>query len=84
MEPGFYKSFIDEGEDYHFTIIGYVIVALLAASLLIKATCTAASTGSLGDCVPHVLALKTCALAVFPVYVQVANFCYGLMAADLP
>jgi hypothetical protein len=84
MEPGFYKSFVDEGEDYHFTIIGYIIVALLAANLLIKATCTAASTGSLGDCVPHVLALKTCALAVYPVYVQVANFCYGLMAADLP
>jgi hypothetical protein len=84
MEPGFYKSFIDEGEDYYFTIIGYIIVALLAASLLIKATCTTASADNLGDCVPHVLALKTCALAVFPVYVQVANFCYGLMAADLP
>lgn len=84
MEPGFYKSFVDEGEDYHFTVIGYVIVALLAANLLLKATCNAASTGSLGDCVPHVLALKTCALAVFPVYVQVANFCYGMMAADIP
>ncbi len=69
MEPGFYRSFIDEGEDYHFTVIGYIIVALLAANLLLKATCTAASSENLGDYIPHILAIKTCALMVYPVYV---------------
>ena len=84
MEPSFYTSFVDQGEDYHFTVIGYIIVALLAANLFLKATCTAVSAENLGDYIPHILAIKTCALMVYPVYVQVANFCYGLMAADIP
>lgn len=33
---------------------------------------------------PHILALKTCALVVYPIYPQIANFCYGLMGADIP
>lgn len=52
--------------------------------MLIKATCTAPSSQNLGDHVPHILALKSCALVVFPIYVQVSNFCFGLMAADIP
>jgi len=34
--------------------------------------------------VPHILSLKTAVLMVFPVYPQIASFCYGMMAADLP
>ena len=30
------------------------------------------------------LALKTCSLVVYPLYIQVSNLCYGLMAADIP
>lgn len=84
MEPSFYRSFVDQGEGSQFTIIGYVIVALLAVNLFIKATCTAVSADNLGDYIPHILAIKTCALMVYPVYVQVAKFCYGLMASDIP
>ena len=61
-----------------------MIVGLLALNMLIRVTCTAPSSHNLGDHVPHILALKACALVVFPLYLQVSNFCYGLMAADIP
>lgn len=52
--------------------------------MLIKTICTAPSSQNLGDHIPHILALKTCSLLVYPIYVQVSNLCYGLMAADIP
>lgn len=52
--------------------------------MIIKTTCTATSSQNLGDHIPHILALKTCPLVVYPIYIQVSNFCYGLMAADVP
>jgi hypothetical protein len=60
------------------------VVGFLALNMLIKVTLTAPSSQNLGDHIPHIFALKTCSLVVYPIYIQVSNLCYGLMAADIP
>ena len=84
MKPSFYTSYIQNSGEYYFTIFGYVIVAVLFGNLLLKASCTYPNSKDLGEVVPHILALKTCALVVYPIFPQIANFCYGLMGADIP
>lgn len=84
MEPSFYMSYLQNSGEYYFTIVGYVITAVLFLNFLVKATCTAPHSRDFGSIVPHVFSLKTCALMVFPIYPQVANFCFGLMASELP
>lgn len=83
MKPSFYISYVKNSGEYYFTIFGYVIVIVLFGNFLLK-SCTCPKSKNLGEIVPHVLALKSCALSVFPIYPQVANFCYGLMGADFP
>jgi hypothetical protein len=61
-----------------------VIIAVLFVNSFIKATCTASNSKDMGEITPHILSLKTCALVIYPIYPQVASFCYGLMAADFP
>jgi hypothetical protein len=84
MEPSFYMSYIQSSGEYYFSVIGYVIAAALFLNFFVKATCTASDSKNMGSIVPHVFSLKTCALMVYPIYPQIANFCFGLMAADLP
>jgi uncharacterized membrane protein SirB2 len=77
-------SYIQNSGKFYFSIFGFVIVSLLFVNFFIKATCTASNSYNMGEIVPHILALKTCALMTYPIYPLVANFCYGLMAADIP
>ncbi len=84
MEPSFYMSYIQNSGEYYFSIVGYVITAVLFLNFLVKATCTVSNSRNLGSIVPHIFSLKTCALMVYPIYPQVANFCFGLMASELP
>jgi hypothetical protein len=84
MEPSFYLSYLQTTDEFYLSIIGFVIVGLLLFNFFVRATCTASRSRNIGEIVPHILALKTCALMVFPIYPQISSFCYGLMAADLP
>jgi hypothetical protein len=84
MEPSFYLSYLQTSGEFYLSIIGFVIVGALFINFFMRTTCTASHSRNIGEIVPHILALKTCALMVFPIYPQIASFCYGLMAADLP
>jgi hypothetical protein len=77
-------SYLQNSSEYYYSIIGMVIIATIFLNFFVRATCTASSSRNLGEIMPHILALKTCALMIFPIYPQIASFCYGIMAADLP
>jgi hypothetical protein len=76
MQPTFYMSYLQNSSEYYYSIIGMVIIATIFLNFFVRATCTASSSRNLGEIMPHILALKTCALMIFPIYPQ--------MAADLP
>lgn len=84
MEPTFYMSYLQTSGQFYYSIFGFVIIAALFLNFFVRATCTASHSRNIGEIVPHILALKTCVLMVFPIYPQLSSFCYGMMAADLP
>ena len=84
MEPSFYLSYLQGSGEFYLSIIGFVIIGILFLNFLARTTCTASHSRNIGEIVPHILSLKTAVLMVFPVYPQIASFCYGMMAADLP
>lgn len=84
MEPSFYLSYLQTTDQFYLTIIGFVIVGTLFLNFIVRATCTASRSRNIGEIVPHILALKTCVLMVFPIYPQISSFCFGIMGADLP
>jgi hypothetical protein len=84
MEPSFYMSYLQGSGEFYLSIIGFVIVGTLFLNFFIRATCTVSHSRNIGEIVPHILSLKTAVLMVFPIFPQIASFCYGMMAADLP
>lgn len=69
---------------YSYYIFGLLITILLLIGYSIKLCCLLPATKDRGSIIPHIFAVKCCALAVYPTYGEYINFCYGFMTADLP
>lgn len=65
-------------------LIGVSITSLLLIIYLIKIICLVPATYNKGEIIPHVMAIRIGALALYPTYPEYINFCYGFMTTDLP
>ena len=61
-----------------------LFVLTLFVKYLVKSLLTVPTSHNLGQIIPHILALKTGALILYPTYGEYVDFCSGFMTADLP
>ena len=67
---------------YHF--FGWGVVVFLLVFYFLKTVVLDSEGKDKSQLTPHLLLLKTPALAVFPAYAELLDFCRGFMVADLP
>lgn len=48
MQPSFYMSYLQNSGEYYYSIIGYVIVAVLFLNFLVRAICTTPGSRNIG------------------------------------
>ena len=65
-------------------MFGIIITLLLLINYLTKSICSNPKSTDYGQIIPHVFALKTGILILFPVYIEYYDYCSGFMVADFP
>ena len=70
--------------NYNFHYFGELLCIYLFIFYFFKAVVIHPNGRDKGQLIAHLLLLKTPALAVYPSYAELADYCSGFMAADLP
>ena len=69
---------------YFYYIFGWTVTGLIFTVFLIKSLIIRDLKNDKGSIIPHILAMKCGALALFPTYSEYVNYCWGFMLADFP
>ena len=85
--PEFINSFMASNSDsqyFIYQIVGIALLGLFAINYIIKFLFTIPSTKNRTMILPHIIALKSCCLIMYPVFFEYINFCKGFMVVDIP
>jgi len=70
--------------DHYYHFFGWGVVLFMAIFYFIKGVVLNPEGVDKGQMISHLLLLKTPALAVFPAYAELIDYCRGFMIGDLP
>lgn len=82
-DPAFYESYL-RNRSYNYFVIGLVLTLVMVIGYTGRICCVLPGSRDRGWLVPHVLAVKGAAFAMYPSYGEYVSFCYGFMTADFP
>ncbi len=85
--PEFMKSYIsvETGNRYlMYEIVGIVAVCLFLFNYIVKFLFTMPQSRNRYSLIPHIIALKSCCLILYPSHFEYISFCKGFMVVDFP
>jgi hypothetical protein len=67
-----------------YEIFGICVIVLFLINYVIKFLCTMPQSKNRSTLLPHIIALKSCCLIMYPAHFEYINFCKGFMVVDIP
>lgn len=86
-DPEFMNSYmtVEAGNRYlMYKIVGVAAVTLFLLNYVIKFLCTMPQSKNRSTLLPHIIALKSCCLILYPSHFEYISFCKGFMYIDFP
>ena len=68
-KPEFIKTVVSGLNNYQYHIFGIVIICILFVKYLVKALYSVPRSADMGQIIPHILALKSGVLILYPTYI---------------
>ncbi len=85
--PEFMNSYVaaETGNKYlMFEVIGMATILLFLVNYVVKFLFTMPHSRNRATLLPHIIALKSCCLILYPSHFEYISFCKGFMVVDLP